>query len=468
MEPLTLEETELLTRVDSALAEERFAAGPTFYQTLVEADAMLKAIIPYFVPPHDRPDIPETGNPEYGALPYWARNPEKIPGYAHIPAIVLHMIRLLDDAGLIPPPTITDAEYETLLCAAQNGTAIGPDGTSWGIGPYEQLDYNWLQAPINTLLTEHDYHKAPFGGGKPAVLRVADGKTVFALAGDWGTGGADAIAVRDAAITLAPDYLIHLGDVYYTGTPKPAEGRLYWGEGEEMAHLVDFWPGRMAPGRSFTMNSNHEMYTGGRGLFEDALTSDFFRHQNGKSYFLLQNAHWQIFGLDSAYDSPDFLFMYGALNAEQEAFVRENLDPGKRTILLTHHTPYDVTGRIEQVSSGISLLAQVRAAFGGLPDYWYFGHIHDGIVYAEKEGCRMRCTGHASMPYGAPWALARPGCRPPFSPCDYIDGIEFFAGTPKTSDPAGLVRNGFMTFTLDCDQISEAFFDSDGTCAWSS
>ena len=104
----------------------------------------------------------------------------------------------------------------------------------------------------------------------------------------------------------------------------------------EQEHLVDLWPKNMATGRSFTMNSNHEMYCGARGLFQVALANDIFAAQQGKSYFLLQNEAWQIFGLDSGFASPDFLKMNGALNQEQIDFVRANVDRSKQTIFLTH------------------------------------------------------------------------------------------------------------------------------------
>jgi len=123
-------------------------------------------------------------------------------------------------------------------------------------------------------------------------------------------------------------------------------------------------------------------------------------------------------------------------------------------------------------------LRDVAAALGNaLPDYWYFGHIHDGIVYAPKQVtaspagpaipgvCHMRCTGHASMPYGAPWGLAKVGSTPPFKKTDFIDGIEFFAQTPKPHCGL-LVKNGFMTVTLDGDTIEEAFYDSDCVKVW--
>jgi len=60
---------------------------------------------------------------------------------------------------------------------------------------------------------------------------------------------------RDITFEASCDYIVHLGDVYYAGTelaPPP---------GEEMQHFLQMWPA-MPPGRSFTLNSNREMYGG--------------------------------------------------------------------------------------------------------------------------------------------------------------------------------------------------------------
>lgn len=443
------------------------------YTTLRKSDALLKAMIPYFSPPHVRPVLPEGGDAEYGAIAYWAANPDGIPYSDKIPSWVKTFIKGLSDAGIIPQPTVTDADYQALLVAVKAGTAIADDGTLYGTGPYEQLNYDWLQAIVNLFMVKHHYGKAPFGT-TPAKLNmsgISGADIKIAVLGDWGTGETDALDVAKAAMDLNPDYMIHLGDVYYTGTPKTSEALLFWGQNDEVDHLVDVWPA-MGEGRSFTLNSNHEMYCGAQGYFPDALGSSIFSAQQGTSYFLLQNDDWQIFGLDSAYDSPDSLYMYGALTADQISFVQDNLDASKKTIFMTHHTPYDLTGEVEQVNKGMSLLKDAQSAMnGGLPDYWYFGHIHDGVVYEPKtvngSTSLMRCTGHGAMPYGAPWGLTKPGSRPPFAPTDYISGITFFAGTPMdASKPEGQVKNGFMLLTLSGGSITEEFYDEDGTRTW--
>ena len=408
------------------------------HDTLKQSDALLKAVIPYFST-QKRPDIPHTGSVEYGILPYWANNIQQIPDWTEIPDFVIEIIKVLDTLHVIPKPTITDADYEQLKTAVANGTAIAPDGTLYGEGPYQQLNRRWLEAVVNALLTEFEYGKHPFGNDldkpdckPPAILPIAAATATFAVTGDWGTGAADAIAVRDAAMAGTPDYLIHLGDVYYTGTPKASDGKFFVGPDNEVNNLIDFWPKQMGEGRSFTMNSNHEMYPGGWGLFGDTLRSPTFAHQNGRSDFLLENAHWQIFGLDSAYCSPDFLYMYGALNAEQIEFVRKHRHPKKRSILMTDYTPFDVTGQHEEIyyksgqvhdpETGNLLLRDVKKAFaddGGtekLPDR--LGTSDTSMTASSTPRfmaakCAARATRRCRT--CAPWVLTNPGTKPPFN-----------------------------------------------------
>ena len=459
----------LLANIHSAIEAHAKDDDTSVYDALKQDDALLKSIIPYFKTPHDRPATPHTGSAEFGVIPYWLAHPDQIPLHQLIPDKVMEIIQKMEEYGLVPPPTITPSEYNDLINAVEAGKAIGPDGTVYGFAEFEQLNYKWIACVVNGLLTKYLYHKADFGPDFPNPIPISDDCLTFAVAGDWGTAATGALDVRQSIEHIGPDYLIHLGDVYYTGTPNEGHELLYWGHGTETKNLMEFWPKSLKPGRSFTMNSNHEMYPGAHGLFQDALSppDSVFSAMQKKNYFLLENSNWQIFGLDSAFDSPDFMYMYGAITQQQLDFISQYHNPDKKLILMTHHTPYDLTGQKPEEKHGVCMLEQIKTAFGKMPNYWYFGHIHDGIVYAEKDGCKMRCTGHASMPYGAPWGLVKPGAQPPYTCDKYIDGIEFFACTPiNKDDPAGQVKNGFMTFTLDAETLTEAFFDDDCTQTW--
>ena len=111
-----------------------------------------------------------------------------------------------------------------------------------------------------------------------------------ALLGDWGAGlyGAPACAhsiVREGGYHA----LVHLGDVYYSGTKR-----------EVRKHFLDPSP-RVPNAINRACNSNHEMYSGGEGYFGETLP-DF---QQPSSTFLIENDHWVLGGLDTAYLAHD-------------------------------------------------------------------------------------------------------------------------------------------------------------------
>ncbi len=462
----------LATSLEAALTQLPEEAKTGYYTYLQESDALLKATISYFET-GQRPTLPLGGSIEFGIVPYWIKNPSEIPDYAKFPEIAKKIIKALELPGIIPDPTITSTDYSALKKAIKAGTAVSFDGTLFGQAAYEQLNPDWLQAIVNDVLTKA-YGKAGFGDNAPAqiTLKGATAEIKIALIGDWGTGEGDAEMVVNSAMALKPDYLIHLGDVYYTGTPDDILEGLYWGMANESKKLVQAWPSAQPFGTSFTLNSNHEMYCGARGYFDDALAAPLFAPQNGKSYFLLETDHWQIFGLDSAYDTPSTLYMTGALNAEQIAFVQAKRDTTKKVMLMTHHNAYDITGETVVPTGSSSLWQNAKTALGGTPpDYWYWGHLHDGVIYNPivdgSASCRTRCIGHSSVPYGAPWGLTTAGSTPPFTPADYIDTVQFLAGTPTDpSVPAGQVKNGFAMITLSGDTVTEAMYDCDGLQTW--
>jgi len=111
-----------------------------------------------------------------------------------------------------------------------------------------------------------------------------------------------------------------------------------------------------------------------------------------------------------------FLYMDGAIHngaegMEQVKFLQKNAAiKGKQLLLLTHHNGIEYNGS----SINKTLWNQVvkEALEGKTPDAWYWGHVHNGIVYEDSlevlKGVTsingkpplLRCCGHASMPYG--------------------------------------------------------------------
>jgi hypothetical protein len=136
------------------------------------------------------------------------------------------------------------------------------------------------------------------------------------MAGDWGTGLYGAPKIADEIKKQGPfDLLMHLGDVYYSGTEEEVQER-----------FLDIWPAS-AGKINRALNSNHEMYSGGFAYFDLALPA--FGQES--SYFAFQNTHWLLVGLDTAYVDHD-------MDNEQVAWLKVVVSQaGDRKVLLFSH-----------------------------------------------------------------------------------------------------------------------------------
>lgn len=369
-----------------------------------------------------------------------------------------------------PEPQITLALLKRWETQVSTGGVEDYEGSLVGIAKFEQLDPGWFTTLIYYLALKAGVRTvsswATFGTTSATVLAQGDPVRI-ALVGDWGSGSWDdgalqcpALEVINQVKQLSPDYTIHLGDVYYAGTAG------FLGSDEEMSNFVSLW----AEGTkgSFMLNSNHEMYSGAQGYFGKALKAPPFAIQNGTSFFAIQGDKWIAVGLDTAYYDKSPLFMKGALTDENQInFIRGLDTANKKVILLTHHNPTNIEG-----TAPLSLWTDVTSALGKTPDFWYWGHIHNAIVYSAKSfaaqnGVNARCVGHGAIPFGVGYGLMdQNGVNK--------DSIEYFAhellssAYPNTdAAQANRVLNGFALLTLASDHIKEEFIDQTGVVRWS-
>lgn len=327
---------------------------------------------------------------------------------------------------------------------------VAPGGEIWGTGKYQQLDPGWAEAAAvwleHLILGKHAFN------GTPPTIPIPDAVQI-AMAGDWGTGDwrtaanpAPSTDVRHHMAFLQPDLTIHLGDVYYAGT-----------DDQEQHLLVSLWPSGSLG--ALALNSNHEMYPGADAYFGEALRSDLFQIQQRCSFFALENSHWVIVGLDSAYYSgAEGLYMDGSLYSDggptvQLDFLEAQAAKGKQVIVLTHHN-----GLSEDGSSTTKLWSQVMSAFPtGGPVYWYWGHVHAGVAY-EPQGAanvRCRCNGHGALPWGHASQL------------EGSPNVEWYEKrSANDPDIPERVLNGFAVVYLDGPQLNEVFYDENGGVAW--
>ncbi len=255
-------------------------------------------------------------------------------------------------------------------------------------------DPQWMETKIAEGIAMIE-HKPPFPADPAPPVRLADDARVVVV-GDWGTGLPGAVAVAEhMRAELEQErgreqHVVHLGDVYYSG----------WRE-EYQSRFLRYWP--VDPGDrevlSWSLNGNHDMYSGGHGYFGFLLRDPRFRghwlaqpnESQSSSRFSLENDHWQLLGLDSSYEDHD-------LAGTQFQWLAGKLDGSRRrTMVLTHHQPFSA---YEQVSQAMT--DKVKQALGaGKLDAWIWGHEHRCVVYERNPAPYLSfgsCIGHGGVP----------------------------------------------------------------------
>lgn len=387
--------------------------------------------------------------------------------------------------------------WPTIEAKIKGDGIVTPDGSIIATSKYNLADYHWAVAALEYLNLKHLHigleYFSPFPGN-PQTVTVPDDvdELRIVVVGDWGTGvwqdGDQSQCPSEAVLSAIknldpqPHYIIHLGDVYYAGTESLGEGQLLF-PGEENNNFVKLWhPGLLG---SFTLNSNHEMYNGANGLFKDALGwnkspqfSGPFSLQKGASYFALEFADWILFGLDSGYYDESSLFMDGSIgndtDTQQRDFLRSfdltGANKNKKVMVMTHHTGMDTYGKTlnnplwDQVCEALGPKSS-DGSWSRTPDMWYWGHIHNGIVYSNEsaagDSTLCRCMGHGALPFGNGYALHQPG-----NPNANIKEVSYYTHTPLPGSP-NRVLNGFAQLTFKPNGgISEQIIDQTGKVAW--
>ncbi|HEX3130241.1 MAG TPA: hypothetical protein VH394_23095, partial [Thermoanaerobaculia bacterium] len=196
-------------------------------------------------------------------------------------------------------------------------------------------------------------------------------------------------------------------------------------------------------------------------------------------YFAIHSDDWVLVGLDSAYGCTDLFYMAGAITDSNQIQFLQNLNAkGKQIVVLTHHNPLstdgtmfvDHAGNLISTPSNQCLWNDVTSALGRAPDYWYWGHIHNGIVYSDQSVAgttRVRCIGHGALPFGSAYELQSGG--------SIIPSVTYFANTLLSSkfsnttlQQQNRVLNGFAVLTLGPNGVQEALYDQTGALVWSS
>ena len=277
----------------------------------------------------------------------------------------------------------------------------------------------------------------PIGNGRR--LRLA-------MMADWGTGlyGAPVCAQSVEADSRAFDLVLHLGDIYYSGT-----------QSEVHARFLDKWPKR-PEALHRACNGNHEMYTGGEGYFRVLLPA----FKQPSSYFAFQNDFWVLVGLDSAYADHD---LAGDQAAWLERIVQAAGD--RRVVLFSHHQPYSLFD-----SQGPKLVKKLGALLPHKKIFaWYWGHEHRCVLFDPHPawGTLGRCIGHGGYPYFRDDLSAYPADGPGWR---RIEAKNLVPGAVVLDAPNPYVEgeadkygaNGYVTLEFDERRLNEVIHAPDG------
>ena len=316
----------------------------------------------------------------------------------------------------------------------------------------------------------------------PAEYEIKSGYPLVIVVGDWGSGSDPAQSVgrlMDARVKQAgqrPVAVIHLGDVYQSG--------LEW---EYEKNFWPYWPlpkGGLGAGvTSWSLNGNHDMYSGSGAYFDYLLADPTFGKQRcseGKptSFFRLRTPTWDLVGLDTAWhpnalgEPGDPLGEQGDLddpNATQAASVAswatDAEQNGRALMLLSHHQFVSAFSPCigECIGGTLTLASKLKAKLApvlsaGRVRAWLWGHEHRCVGFEPLDltnGISLeypRCIGHGGMHMG------------PYTKDDLPTGVSFIERGTETDEHGNTMgRCGFAVLDFAADgSIAVSYYDDHG------
>lgn len=298
-------------------------------------------------------------------------------------------------------------------------------------------------------------YRASTGPDDPAPLPLPENATV-ALIADWGTGTPEARALLERVAAHRPDVLIHLGDVYYSGTDSEYARYLF----DPINGVLGRGPSRPLP--VFGLTGNHCMYSGGDPFYAmiDRLNRPPLAppgQLQTHSFFSLRSSGWQILGMDTGLHDNDVFDVATDLTYLEDtelAWHKSQIATagGRRTILLSHHQLFSAFSPIGPESNGDrSMNTLLHSQFGDVLDQveaWLWGHEHNLEIYAPYAGLRRgRCIGCSAVPVFVaqqPYKSCVGGKIPLLPANPAVPGVPVMLGAT-----GGVYNHGYVILKLD-------------------
>ncbi|WP_221394092.1 metallophosphoesterase [Dyadobacter sp. NIV53] len=285
----------------------------------------------------------------------------------------------------------------------------------------------------------------------------------IALLSDWASDTAESDSVGHLVARYAPDYTIHMGDVYFVGAPKEVEDNF-------TAPHASWYYGASG---SLALSGNHEMYSNGNAFFQHLLPAMYVqqgevRKTQQAGFFCLENEHWRIIGIDTGYTSVGRPFVEIIsppdchLKKEQINWLRDIVRIGnpedKRGIVILSHHPYISAFREEYEKPG----KQIQELLGDSEReiIWFWGHDHRLVVYNKAKNGKGpmaygRCLGHGGLPVEI---------KMPDGEADEQKILFYDRRVRKILKRHQLGYNGFVKLCIKGENLTAEYRDLEDTC----
>lgn len=281
------------------------------------------------------------------------------------------------------------------------------------------------------------------------VIEVRAGARI-GLVSDWGTGAGPAADVMGQVARLEPDVLVHLGDVYYSGTPTECD--------VNFKRVIDaaFAP-RPAPS-TYVLAGNHDMYCGGVGYYGLIGSLNPEPLTQPASFFCLRSSdeRWQVLAMDTGLHDYAPTSVADAVTHvepdEVEWHRRRVAEFAGKTILLSHHQAFSAFSAIGPTKAGNKRdarnpnLVAAHAALNANAKVvaWLWGHEHNLCVYQPYAGvARGRCIGYGAVP-----VFARDDV---YAPLDGLEDAPRLVPNTMLARDGAVWTHGFAFVTLGTD-----------------
>jgi microsomal dipeptidase-like Zn-dependent dipeptidase len=317
--------------------------------------------------------------------------------------------------------------------------------SDWGGWATSWLSSVWYRmAHRKPNLPLHD----PAGTNFCYPLRENANVATLGLFSDWGTGYYHSRYIARHLSDLSPGQIVHLGDVYYAGSPKELGDYA----GGVLAPLLERLPVHL-------MNANHEMMHHGIPLLE-LIAEKQRRHPaqqpQESTYFCLYNDHYQVVAIDTDFHGGG-RFRSVELQAWLAQRLIEGRASGKVNILLTQHEAF-LSGKNVSALLGDDLKKLVLEQ--QLVDLWFWGDEHGAALYhpGPKAPFIGALIGHGGYPFSLrkrEWATP----DPEIARVAWVETAPRFPNHSGSTARQDVGNNGFVWLSLEPTGIELKFVD---------